>query len=78
LLILGLIKQGHLIEENGSEDDQLSSEKALHRNLAAPFEYVFEQAIEGFDSFRSQEMEDLANCRALIEMRCISHDLIGQ
>jgi hypothetical protein len=68
-VILELIQQSHLIEENSTKDDQLSSKKTFHRHLAAPLENVLKQAIEGFNSFCSQDMEDLTDSRALIEMR---------
>lgn len=68
-MILELIQQSHLIKENSTKDDQLSSKKTFHRHLAAPLENVFKQAIEGFNSFCSQEMEDLTDRRPIIEMR---------
>ena len=56
--MLELIEQNQLIEQHGTQNDQLGAFQAFDRYLASPFEYILEQTIERFDGLVTQQMED--------------------
>jgi hypothetical protein len=64
-----LVKQDNLIEQNSTENNQLGTFQAFDRDLTAPFEHVFEQAIERFDRLMAQEMKNATDIDARIVMR---------
>src|SRR5215207_6489699 len=56
--MLMLIEQDQLIEQHGSERQELAAAQALDGHLAAPLKEVLEEAIEGFDRLGAQLMKD--------------------
>src|SRR5262245_36428660 len=64
-----LIEQDQLIQDYGSQGQQLRPLQALDRHLDAPLKDILEQAIEGFNGLRPQLMKDLAHFYPAIAMR---------
>ena len=46
-----LIEQNQLIEQYGTQDDQLGALQAFDGNLTSPFEHILEQTIERFEAW---------------------------
>jgi len=67
--MLKLKEQNQLINQNSTQNNQLGAFQTLHRNLATPFRYILEQAIEGFNRLVMQDMKDATNIDTSVGMR---------
>lgn len=64
-----LVKQDQLIKQNSAQNNQLGALQAFDRDLPTPFEDIFEQTIEGFNSLMAQDMKNAAYINTGIMMR---------
>ena len=59
--MLKLIEQNQLIEQNGTQHNQLGAPQTFDRDLTSPFKHIFEQAIERLNGLVTQLVEYLAH-----------------
>lgn len=66
--MLELIEQGQLVEQHGTQDDQLRPFQASDRNLATLLKHVFEQAVEWLDRLMTHQVKDTTNVHTRVRM----------
>ena len=63
-----LIEQDELIQQYGSERQELTASQAFDGHLAAPFKEILEQAVERFDRLRAQFVKDAPDFNSPIDV----------
>ena len=62
--MLKLMEQNELIEQDGTQNDQLGALQTFDRDLTSPLEYVLEQTIERLNCLMAQHMENTTDIGA--------------